>query len=92
MINPNFASQIKKMSYGESNERRRSRSAFRIGSDLLMGPFFVVIGVLVIIAKSFGRFELPAVVAYVLGAMMAVGGSFRFWRGLKEVLPKKNED
>jgi len=91
-INRNFAAQIKTMSYEESNERRRSRSSFRNTLDLGMGLFYVAIGVAVMVAKAFGTFEIrPVAIAYVLGGMMAVGGCFRFYRGLKEIMRNRKQ-
>jgi hypothetical protein len=91
-INRNFAAQFVKMSYGESEERRQSRSSFRITQDIGMGLLYTAVGIAVMAARAFGSFEIrPAVVAYVLGGMMAVGGGFRFYRGIKEVLRKKKD-
>ena len=81
------------MSYEESNERRISKSRFRTSMDIGMGLFYIVIGTLVMYAKAFGDMKIPTIIAYILGAMMVIGGVFRFYRGIKEVLPqKKNND
>jgi len=77
------------MSYEESNERKRSRLGFRTTLDIGMGIFYVVIGTLVLVYKAFGDMKIPPVIAWVLGGMMVVGGGFRFYRGLKDVLKNK---
>ncbi len=77
------------MSYEENDQRKRSGRGFRTTLDLGMGLFYVVIGLMVVIFKSFFEFKIPAVLAYVLGVMMIVGGGFRFYKGLKDILPNK---
>ena len=61
---------------------------FRTTLDLGMGIFYVVIGVMLLLFRSFAGVSIPAVVAYLLGGMFLVGGGFRFYRGLKDVLNK----
>ena len=78
------------MSYEESNERKRSRQSFRTILDVGMGIFYVVIGALVLLFKSFGTLQIPPVIAYILGGMMVIGGGFRFYRGLKIIMGKDN--
>ncbi len=73
------------MSYEESNERQRSRRGYRAPLDLGMGLFYIGIGSLVMVVKSFGDIKIPPVIAYVLGGMMVVGGCFRFYRGFKDI-------
>ena len=74
-------------------ERNRSRRGFRTTMDIGMGIFYIVIGLVVILYRSFGNLPIPTFIAYILGVMMVIGGAFRFYRGLKDVLPrKKNED
>ncbi len=86
-INRNFAAQINEMSYEESKERRRSRSSFRTTLDVGMGLFYVAIGIAVMVLRAFGTFQIrPEIIAYVLGAMMIIGGCFRFYRGLQDIL------
>lgn len=80
------------MSYRENIERTRSRSYFRITMDIGMGIFYTVIGLLIFFVKSFGNLQIPVAIAYVLGAMMAVGGVYRFIRGVKAALPPKNNN
>jgi predicted phage tail protein len=81
------------MPYEESNERKRSNSYFRISMDIGMGLFYTIIGGLIMYAKAFGTVQIPAVIAYIVGAMMVIGGLFRFYRGIKALLPqKKNND
>jgi len=81
------------MSYPESEARRKSNMGFRTVMDIGMGIFYVAIGLWLIINKSFGNFPVPAWISYLLGGMMAIGGGFRFWKGLKAVLPaKRNVD
>lgn len=81
------------MSYQESGERRRSQQSirFRIIMDVVMGLFYVIIGGMLVFLKRFGLMEVPAWIAYTLGTIMMIGGAFRFYRGLKAVLPQKNE-
>ena len=75
------------MSNEESIERKRSRRGYRTPLDIGMGIFYVIIGIVVMTVKAFGDMKIPPAIAYVLGGMMVIGGSFRFYRGLKDVLP-----
>lgn len=77
------------MSY-ENKERRRSESYFRTTMDIGMGLFYTIIGTMLLYANSFAGVAIPKIVAYVLGAMMVIGGLFRLYRGLKVILPAKN--
>ncbi len=43
-------------------------------------------------AKAFGTVQIPSFIAYILGAMLVVGGLFRFYRGIKAVLPQKKDN
>jgi len=78
-------------SYRQNTEREKSQSLFRKTMDIGMGLFYTVIGVLVIYMQSFGNFQMPAFVAYILGGMMSVGGIFRFVRGVRSFMPPKND-
>ena len=86
------------MSYQEMKERRASN--FRTGMDIGMGLFYVMVGVVIIYGRGLSTIpmpeflmQIPAFIVYILGAMMVVGGGFRFYRGIKAVLPeKKNND
>ena len=80
------------MSYEESNERKRSNSYFRTTMDIGMGLFYSIIGGLIVYAKAFGTMKIPPFIAYILGGMMIIGGVFRFYRGIKAILPKKADD
>ena len=80
------------MSYQENNERRRSNSYFRTSMDIGMGLFYIVIGSLVMYAKAFGEMKIPTIIAYILGAIMVIGGVFRFYRGIKVILPQKRNN
>ncbi len=79
------------MSYEESDARRKSNQGFRTVMDLGMGLFYVGIGLWLTIYKSFGNMPVPPFIAYLLGGMMVVGGAFRFYKGLKAVLPARKE-
>ncbi len=79
------------MSYGESNERQRSRSGFRTPLDIGMGVFYIAIGLVIMITKAFGTMSIPPVISYVLGGMMVVGGGFRFYRGLQDILQNRKK-
>lgn len=80
------------MSYEESNERKRSRRGFRTTMDLGMGIFYVVIGTLLLVFKSFADVKIPPFIAYILGTMLVVGGGYRFYRGLKDILPNRKDN
>jgi len=80
------------MSYEESNERKRSNSHFRTSMDIGMGLFYAIIGGLIMYAKAFGTVTIPTFIAYILGGMLVTGGLFRFYRGVKVILPKKNNN
>ena len=56
-----------------------------------MGLFYTAIGSLIVLYKSFGTMEIPPFIAYLLGGMMVIGGIFRFYKGIKAVLPKKKD-
>ena len=75
----------------ENKERATSRQSFRTVMDLGMGVFYVAIGGILIFARKIGMMQIPGIVAYILGAMMVIGGAFRFYRGLRVVLPGKKE-
>ena len=79
------------MSYEESKERRISNMGFRTVMDIGMGLFYAVIGTLVLVYKSFGTMAIPPFLSYLLGGMMVVGGVFRFYKGIKAVLPNKKD-
>jgi hypothetical protein len=85
-----FAAQNSLMSFREESIQKR-QNHFRTSMDLGMGMFYTAIGVILLFAKSFGNMEIPPVVAYILGGMLTIGGAFRFYRGLKVMLPKKKE-
>lgn len=78
------------MSYRDDNIEKRANH-FRTSMDIGMGIFYTAIGVILLYAKSFGNFQIPPYVAYILGTMLTVGGAFRFYRGLKVILPKKKD-
>ena len=75
-----------------SYEERRSNRHYRTSLDIGMGIFYVIIGGLVFFFKTFGNMPIPPWIAYILGAMMMIGGGARLYRGLKVVLPKKKDD
>ncbi len=66
-------------------------NTFRTSLDIGMGIFYTAIGIILLYRHSFGNMEIPAWIAYILGAMMAIGGAFRFYRGIKVILPKKKD-
>ena len=78
------------MSYRDDNIEKRSNN-FRTSMDIGMGIFYTTIGVILLYARSFGNMQIPPVIAYILGCMMTIGGIFRFYRGLKVLLPKKKD-
>ncbi len=79
------------MSYEESDARRTSNQGFRTVMDIGMGVFYVGIGLWLIIYKAFGNMPVPPFIAWLLGGMMLVGGAFRFYKGIKVVLPTRKE-
>lgn len=79
------------MSYREE-VKKRSASRLRTSMDITMGIFYISIGLFVMYAKSFGSIEIPALIAYLLGGMMAIGGGFRLYRGIKAILPQNSEE
>jgi hypothetical protein len=78
------------MSYGDEVKERRAIT-FRTGLDIGMGLFYTIIGAMVLTYKAFGTMEIPAVIAYILGGMMVIGGIARFYRGLKVILAKNKD-
>ena len=82
------------MSYRDDNiEKRTSKSRIRLNiiMDIGMGIFYAVIGIILLYAKSFGNMQIPAYAAYTIGTLLAIGGAFRFYRGIKAVLPRKKD-
>ncbi len=79
------------MSYEESKERRRANLGFRTVMDLGMGIFYTVIGLFLVYFKAFGTMPVPTWIAYLLGGMMAIGGLFRFYRGVQAILQSRKE-
>jgi predicted phage tail protein len=79
------------MSYEESSARRKSNQYFRTSMDIGMGIFYAIIGAMLLFTRSFASVSVPAWVAYTLGGMMLVGGLFRFYRGVKTLLPPKRD-
>ena len=75
-----------------SYEERSSNRHFRTSMDIGMGLFYMLIGGFVFIVKNFGSTPIPAWLAYLLGGMMMIGGGARFYRGMKAVWPKKNDN
>lgn len=71
--------------------REKRRTQMRTSMDLVMGVFYIGIGGVVVFAKSFGNMAIPALVAYILGSMMIIGGAARLYRGIKTLLPQKND-
>jgi hypothetical protein len=78
-----------RMSYRDEAREKRA-GQFRTTMDIVMGIFYIAVGLVLLITRGFVGVPLPAVVAYILGAMMTLGGMARFYRGIKAVLPKKN--
>ena len=87
--------QNRPMSY-ENKERARSYNSFRTVMDIGMGILYALVGAVIIVGRANAKIrmpdfimEIPAIVVYILGAMMIIGGLFRFYRGMKAVSPKK---
>jgi lipopolysaccharide export LptBFGC system permease protein LptF len=80
------------MSYEESDARRQSNMRFKIVMDIGMGLFYTVIGVLIVAMRSFANRPIPPWIAYLLGSMMAIGGVLRLIRGIKAVMPRKENN
>jgi hypothetical protein len=79
------------MSYEESDARKKSQQYFRTSMDIGMGLFYCIIGAMLLITKSFVSINVPAFISYILGSMMLIGGLYRFYRGIKAILPKKSQ-
>ncbi len=60
---------------------------FRIIMDIGMGIFYAIIGSFILYFKSFANVAIPPIFAYIIGGMMAIGGLFRLYRGIKALLP-----
>jgi len=85
----NLPPQKTPMSYEETKERKKSRVYFRTTMDIGMGIFYAIIGSLILCYKSFANVAIPPIFAYILGGMMAIGGLFRLYRGIKALMPEK---
>ena len=69
------------MSYGQEDSQSKPYRSFRTALDFGMGIFYIVVGGLIMSVKYFGKMELPAGSAYILGGLMATYGLFRIYRG-----------
>lgn len=76
------------MRYGDSDARQKAKSSIRTIMDVGMGLFYVILGGLLLVNKSFAGNAVPAWIAYLLGGMMLFGGGYRFMRGVKVLLSK----
>ena len=72
-------------SFEERNEQKNPMQRFQVIMHLGMGTFYLIAGALVLYVKYFGTMELSAGLAYFLGTMMLLYGTFRIWRGFTEL-------
>ncbi len=57
--------------------------------DIGMGVIYTMFGSLILYFKSFANTAIPPLFAYIIGGMMAIGGLFRLYRGIKALMPEK---
>ena len=78
------------MSYTpDNNQRPSSYERMQIPLHIGMGCVYIIFGILILYVKYFGSMELSAGLAYALGGLMLVYGTFRLWRGFS-LLRKSN--
>jgi hypothetical protein len=71
------------MNMDERNEQGKGYQNFRMGLDLGMGGFYMVLGITLITLRYFGNFEFNVTYATILGALMIGYGCFRLYLGFK---------
>ena len=79
------------MSIRNDNIERRS-GTLRTTRDLVMGIFYTAIGVILLYNKSFANIPVPPVIAYIIGGILTIGGTFRFYRGFKMLFSQKKDE
>lgn len=65
----------------DRNKKNSVYNSFKGSLHMGMGVIYIVLGVSVVYFKSFGVMELKEIVAYIIGFVMVLYGSFRLWRG-----------
>jgi hypothetical protein len=73
------------MSTDAEEKRVKSYKRMRATLHVGMGLFYLIAGFLLVYAKHFGAIDFSAPVAYTLGILMFVYGTFRVWRGMTDM-------
>ena len=79
------------MSQEERQGPRPVKWRFRATLHILFGILYLVFAALVIFYRKFGTFELEPVLAYGLGALLALYGIFRIWRGWQDMQNSRDD-
>jgi hypothetical protein len=66
----------------ENSTPRNSYERVQIPLHFGMGSVYIIFGVLVLYVKYFGSMQLSSGIAYALGGLMLLYGTFRIWRGV----------
>ncbi len=75
-----------------SQRRNKVNFNYRASLHIAMGILYLAIGSAVMYLKYFGAFELPIGLAYLLGGLMLVYGTFRIWRGWRDLKMSKSSN
>ncbi len=78
----------------DPNNSRRPAFRFRLWPVLhiIMGLFFIVVGVIAGTMRKFGAVQLSAGWAFGFAALMFIYGAFRIWRGVSDLRMADEEE
>jgi uncharacterized membrane protein len=77
------------MNIEDRNEGSKGYESFRMGLDIGMGTLYLVLGVILVTLRFFGKFEFNVTYATILGCLMIGYGLFRLYRGVIVLLRRK---
>jgi len=60
-------------------------SKFRIYMDIVMGVVYIALAGVIVFTKKFGVLELGAAGYWGMASLLALYGSFRIWKGLRDL-------
>lgn len=73
------------MSLEPNLNRPKLRLRFMPVMHIVMGLFFIIIGVVAAFKRNFGAVALSAGWAYAFGGLLLLYGTFRIWRGITDL-------
>lgn len=77
------------MNYDERNDQSPGYNRFMANLHLIMGVVFLFFGGLVFYTRSFGSMNLDTWQAYGMSALLILYGTFRIWRGIRDMQFRK---